>query len=188
MLRRGNFGFSTLLPAKCNADCACASSVCFLPFVTEKGGGIGGLTVANALVRKGHAVKLFERSKKLCSAVGAGFGITQGAAILHKHLGIDIRALSPNIKYMKWYSEGRPLGEIQIREMFIDEVKPFASWVIRDDLINLLGNNLPKGVVHCDHNFESFTNKKDGKYKRKSVLSNVLCRSFREISSQRQRS
>ena len=52
------------------------------------GGGIGGLSTAIALQRKGHSVKVYERTPKL-KGLGAGLVIAANAMKAYQQIGIS---------------------------------------------------------------------------------------------------
>ncbi|CAF5033797.1 unnamed protein product, partial [Rotaria sp. Silwood1] len=51
------------------------------------GGGIGGLTVANTLMRVGMSVSLYERAPYFIPTVGAGFGLQPNGQAVLAHIG-----------------------------------------------------------------------------------------------------
>lgn len=55
----------------------------------------------------------------LFSFEGAGFGITNGALVLHKHLGIDLREINTPVKTTQVRTHlGETLGVIDLQDMF----------------------------------------------------------------------
>ena len=53
------------------------------------GGGIGGLTAANTLMRAGMTVSLYERSPYYIPTAGAGIGLQQNGQICLRHIGFN---------------------------------------------------------------------------------------------------
>lgn len=59
------------------------------------GGGIGGLTVANALLRRGVAVNVYERAPAYIATAGAGFGFSPNGQACLKHIGFEDKDIHP---------------------------------------------------------------------------------------------
>lgn len=63
--------------------------------------GIGGLTVANALIKKGLSVEVVERAASFSATAGAGFGFSPNGHICLGTLGFaeqcqDSESISPH--------------------------------------------------------------------------------------------
>ncbi|MFE1957055.1 FAD-dependent monooxygenase [Streptomyces sp. NPDC059479] len=112
------------------------------------GGGIGGLTAAVALHRRGWVVTVLERASAL-TPVGAGMGLTPNAqrALDVLGLGDEVRALSA------WQGDGglrAPGGRWLSRtsgEAVADRFGGPVVLVHRATLVSLLASALPEGVV-----------------------------------------
>ncbi|QXE37971.1 FAD-dependent monooxygenase [Streptomyces sp. GMY02] len=112
------------------------------------GGGIGGLTAAVALHRRGWAVTVLERASDL-TPVGAGLGLTPNAqrALDVIGLGDTVRSLSA------WQGDGglrAPGGRWLARTSAEAAADRFGGPVVlvhRATLISLLASALPEGVV-----------------------------------------
>ncbi|MET0365825.1 MAG: FAD-dependent monooxygenase, partial [Sphingobium sp.] len=76
------------------------------------GGGIGGLTAALALLRKGFTVDVFEATKAFAN-IGAGVTLAPNAMVAYQHLGIGdtitARSMEPVRQIVRHWSDGRAL-------------------------------------------------------------------------------
>ncbi|KIZ16325.1 FAD-dependent monooxygenase [Streptomyces natalensis] len=112
------------------------------------GGGIGGLTAAVALDRRGWAVTVLERAAAL-EPVGAGIGLAPNAQRALDTLGVGdaVRALAA------WRATGAirlPGGRVLARTDNAAAVRRFGGPVVvapRAELVELLAERLPAGSV-----------------------------------------
>jgi 2-polyprenyl-6-methoxyphenol hydroxylase-like FAD-dependent oxidoreductase len=112
------------------------------PEVTILGGGIGGLTMANALQRVGIGFDLHEQAAEL-TEVGAGIGLSQGALALLDMLGLGESARA----------KGRAIRSIHLadRRLRIRRTLPpgyDGICIHRAALIELLRSRLPAERIH----------------------------------------
>jgi 2-polyprenyl-6-methoxyphenol hydroxylase-like FAD-dependent oxidoreductase len=113
------------------------------------GGGIGGLSVANALVRKGIPVTVYEQAPEL-KEVGAGIQVwVNGMKAAHRIGVVDgLRAASGHMEWMHFRSSRGPtlikahVGEFARRYGSIAPVM-----IPRPELLRCLGEHLPPGTV-----------------------------------------
>jgi salicylate hydroxylase len=118
------------------------------PSVVIVGGGIGGLFAANALIAQGLKVSLYEQAPAL-GEIGAGVFITPNSARHLQRVG-----LGPSVE--KWGArvgagsqyfrhDGAPIAPVQVTDS--------SGWnatfgMHRADLVDMLAQALPDGVVH----------------------------------------
>jgi salicylate hydroxylase len=121
------------------------------PNVIVVGGGIGGLFAANALIAQGLTVSVYEQAPAL-GEIGAGVFITPNSARHLQRVG-----LGPSVE--KWGArvgagsqyfrhDGAPIAPVQVTDS--------SGWnatfgMHRADLVNMLANVLPDGIVHTGH-------------------------------------
>jgi salicylate hydroxylase len=121
------------------------------PNVIVVGGGIGGLFAANALIAQGLTVTVYEQAPAL-GEIGAGVFITPNSARHLQRVG-----LGPSVE--KWGArvgagshyfrhDGAPIAPVQVTDS--------SGWnatfgMHRADLVDMLANALPDGVVETGH-------------------------------------
>jgi salicylate hydroxylase len=114
------------------------------------GGGIGGLFAANALIAHGLRVSLYEQAPTL-GEVGASLFLTPNSVRHLQRVG-----LAPAV--VKWGArvgvdshyfrhDGTPIAPVQVT----DSSGYAAFGMHRADLIAMLANALPAGIVHTGH-------------------------------------
>jgi len=113
------------------------------------GGGIGGLTTALALVRRGVEVELFEQRLAL-RELGAGIGLSPNATNILHRLGLEaaLRRVSvvPSGATLQRWDDGRML----IRHPFADHERIYGAptyLIRRADLVSILTHALPDHVL-----------------------------------------
>lgn len=120
------------------------------------GGGIGGLFAANALLRHGVSVAVYEQAPAL-GEIGAGVYITPngmrqlqrvGLGPLVEHYGALI---GPQSRYLR--DDGREIAAVQVADA--------NGWnavygMHRADMIELLSAKLPKDIINCGHRATGF--------------------------------
>lgn len=127
------------------------------------GAGIGGLTVALALEKKGFAPVIYEQAKTL-NPVGSGIILASNAMQVFKHLGI-----SEQIK-----AHGAALNSLNITDQNLDVVskvdltyfkEKYALQSIaihRGMLQQILLDNLKSTTIHLGHKINDLKKKSDG--------------------------
>ena len=114
------------------------------------GGGIGGLSAALALTRRGVQCTVYERAPEL-REIGAGIGLWPAPLRVYDELGIgdDVRALAGEWKVAGVRSwDGRPLVTYTADEFAARLGEP-TSGMHRGELQALLLRSLPPGTVHA---------------------------------------
>ena len=126
------------------------------PHVMIVGGGIGGLSAANALIAHALKVSVYEQAPAL-GEVGAGVYITPNAVRQLQRVGLGPAVekwgarVGPKSHYFR--HDGAPIAPVQVADA--------SGWnanfgMHRADLVDFLVANLPAGVVHCGHRAVDF--------------------------------
>ena len=109
------------------------------------GGGIGGLTAALALEKRGHTVTVAEQSGVI-SEVGAGLQLSPNAMKVLNALGVGARVMTdafrPQAAEMRWGRSGRTVFSIPLRKAAANRWGAEYIHVHRADLINALREEL----------------------------------------------
>lgn len=124
------------------------------------GGGLGGLTAAVALLRKGFQVAVFEKSDKL-REIGAGLSVWPNATRVLRELGVLDKALCRSaviscIQVRTW--RGKLISEVRA----VGEFNTPAICIHRADLLSILKEQVPRGCVHLGEKLESFEEHESG--------------------------
>src|SRR5438874_3597211 len=115
------------------------------------GGGIGGLFAAKALCAKGIPVSLYEQAPAI-GEVGAGVFLTPNSVRHLQRIGLEPAVekwgarVGPDSRYFR--HDGAPIAPVQVTDS--------SGWnatfgMHRADLVDILANALPKGIVHTGH-------------------------------------
>ncbi len=121
------------------------------------GAGIGGLTAAIALLRRGIEVEVYERSSTL-GEVGAGIALWPNAVKVLRKLGLGDRLQSIGLSNMdgalrRW--NGTYISQTPAREL----ERRFGSGMIivhRAELLDMLAESAGPAKIHLSHGFSSF--------------------------------
>jgi 2-polyprenyl-6-methoxyphenol hydroxylase-like FAD-dependent oxidoreductase len=121
------------------------------PRVAIIGGGIGGLTAAIAMVRRGFEVSLHERSPAI-GEIGAGITLSPNSMKAYRALDIDdqIAAIGFESDYqvVRAWDSGKEISRVYRKGTYEKEFgAPYYS-MHRADLVEALGRNLPAGVLN----------------------------------------
>jgi salicylate hydroxylase len=120
------------------------------------GGGIGGLAAANALSCKGVDVAVYERAPQL-GEVGAGVFMTPNSRRLLERLGMGkpLAGISAPVGEGSRYY--RADGSVVAPILTTDSTGwNGAAGLHRADLLDVLANALPDGLIQTGHSAESF--------------------------------
>lgn len=115
------------------------------------GGGIGGLFAANALLKHGFEVALYEQAPAL-GEVGAGVFLTPNSVRQLQRVGLGPAVerfgarVGPESRYFR--HDGSPIAPVQVTDS--------AGWnatfgMHRADLVGFLAEALPRGIVRTGH-------------------------------------
>jgi salicylate hydroxylase len=126
------------------------------PNVAIVGGGIGGLFAANALIKQGLRVSVYEQAPAL-GEVGAGVYITPNSVRHLERVGLGPAVekwgarVGPGSRYFR--HDGTPIAPVQVTDS--------AGWnatfgMHRADMVEFLAAALPAGVVRTGHRGKGF--------------------------------
>jgi salicylate hydroxylase len=136
------------------------------PDVAIVGGGIGGLFAANALLAQGIRVAIYEQAPAI-GEIGAGVFLTPNSVRHLQRIGLEPAVekwgarVGPNSRYFR--HDGAPIAPVQVTDS--------SGWnatfgMHRADLVEMLADALPAGVLHTGHRCTGF--EQDGKMARVS--------------------
>jgi salicylate hydroxylase len=120
-----------------------------MPRVAIIGGGIGGLTAANALSRAGIEVAVYEAAAEL-KEIGAGVALHPNAMKVLRAIGVEdsVRQVAGRAQWqvMRNWRTGRVIGKTSRSQQVASFGIPGAT-VHRADLLDVLAGALPAGLV-----------------------------------------
>ena len=120
-----------------------------MPRVAVIGGGIGGLTAANALSRAGVEVAVYEAAAEL-KEIGAGVALHPNAMKVLRAIGVEdsVRQVAGRAQWqvMRNWRTGRVIGKTSRSQQVASFGIPGAT-VHRADLLDVLAGALPAGLV-----------------------------------------
>jgi salicylate hydroxylase len=127
------------------------------PNVAIVGGGIGGLFAANALIAQGLGVSVYEQAPAL-GEIGAGVFLTPNSVRHLRRVGLEPAVekwgarVGGESRYFR--HDGAPIAPVQVTDS--------SGWnatfgMHRADLVALLADALPGGVVKCGQRCTDFT-------------------------------
>src|SRR3954451_14341226 len=120
------------------------------------GGGIGGLFAANALLAQGLRVVIYEQAPAI-GEIGAGVFLTPNSVRHLRRIGLEPAVekwgarVGPDSRYFR--HDGAPIAPVQVTDS--------SGWnatfgMHRADLVDMLAEALPAGVLHCGHRCSAF--------------------------------
>jgi salicylate hydroxylase len=119
------------------------------PRVAIVGGGIGGLTAAVALHRRGIEVEVFEQSAKI-SEIGAGVALTPNAMKAYRALGLEaaVAAIGFESDYqlVRNWNNGSVISRVPRKGVYTREFGAPYLTMHRADLIDVLYRSLPERI------------------------------------------
>src|SRR5262252_9086050 len=109
------------------------------------GGGIGGLTAANALIQAGIEVSVYEATAEL-KEIGAGVALHPNAMKVLRAIGVEdgVRRVAGRSQWqvMRNWNTGRVIGKTSRQQQVASFGTPGAT-VHRADLLDVLAGVLP---------------------------------------------
>jgi salicylate hydroxylase len=129
------------------------------PHVLIVGGGIGGLFAANALAAQDIQVSVYEQAAAI-GEIGAGVFLTPNSVRQLQRIGLEPAVekwgarVGPNSRYFR--HDGAPIAPVQVTDS--------SGWnatfgMHRADLVDMLANALPAGIVRTGHRCTGFEQK-----------------------------
>ncbi len=129
------------------------------------GAGIGGLTLAHALIQRGMSVRLLERAPAL-KPIGAGIQIPPNAMKVLRALDLEeavkARAFQPKAIEARMGKSGRPVFDIPLAHAAENRWGAPYLHIHRADYIAVLSQHLPKGVFELDARVINYKNEANG--------------------------
>jgi len=130
------------------------------------GGGIGGLTLANCLIRVGLSVSLYERSPYFISTAGAGLSFQPNGQMSLAYIGLKDQTEKLVHPFLKWQMINDN-GEVVATSNRLREYRKrfgyFLGGVIRAELVDVLKESIEKnGIIHYSHNMIDIKQDADG--------------------------
>ncbi|HTE78471.1 MAG TPA: FAD-dependent monooxygenase [Xanthobacteraceae bacterium] len=142
--------------------------------VVIAGGGIGGLFTANALIAQDVQVTVYEQAPAL-GEVGAGVYLAPNSVRHLQRVGLwpAVKKCGAKISFNSRYfrHDGTPIAPVQVT----DSLGLNAYGMHRADLVDLLANALPVGVVRTGYRCTAF--EQDGKAARVSFANGAVVES-----------
>jgi salicylate hydroxylase len=119
------------------------------PKVTIVGAGIGGLTAAVAMNRRGVEVQIFEQSPQI-GEIGAGVSLSPNAIKAYRALGIgpqlDEIGFESDHQVVRLWNSGDIVSKVYRKGIYQEEFgAPYLS-MHRADLVDVLRRQLPEGA------------------------------------------
>lgn len=132
------------------------------------GSGVGGLTLAHALLNKGCTpsnVRIFERSPILKPAIGAGLGLTTAVDILAKYgFSEDLHRFIAPVSKVTFFTEGgsrlAQADMVEVRKEIGLAREYIMGGAERAEVITMLANRLPQGVLQLGKTLDSIEQRK----------------------------
>lgn len=135
--------------------------------ITIIGAGIGGLTAALALQRRGFKVQVFERSKEI-REIGAGITVSPNARRALRDLEIDRALEACSSSAQEMYICDYATGQVKHRNYDSSIVEKYGFHVLqvhRADLHDLLRQAVKandENALHANHEFVSLEQDEHG--------------------------
>lgn len=125
------------------------------------GAGIGGLSVANALIQKGFIVKVFDKAAKFVPTAGAGFGFSPNGQICLASLGLGPQTQSiiyPFDRMIRLEPNGQIKQETSVLRQLREKIGFSIGGCARADLVDILLAPLKEqNLVHYSHNMTNIS-------------------------------
>src|SRR6185295_18894440 len=119
------------------------------------GGGIGGLSLANALQYEGIDFKLFEQAPQI-TEVGAAISISKSALDILERLGLRTQVIDAGYETGNFHISDKSLKIIRTTS-----TESPVTIIHRAKLIDILVSRLPKEKIHLNTKLTSIRNETD---------------------------
>lgn len=129
------------------------------------GGGIGGLTAANTLMRVGLSVSLYERFSHFIPTAGAAFGLQPNGQISLKHIGFDHakNIIHPFHHWVVLNDKGELLTKSNRLGEYEQRFGYSLGGALRAELVAILKEPVEKaGILHYSHKLLKIEQDADG--------------------------
>jgi salicylate hydroxylase len=128
------------------------------------GGGIGGLTAALSLFRRGFDVQVYEQAAAL-GEVGAGVQVSPNASRVLHRLGLAEELATTGVKPVAWHQRRWDDGRTLLRSPLAEPLEATFGFphyqMHRADLLAALAGALPAERVHLGHRLTGLTDRGD---------------------------
>ncbi|HZB33270.1 MAG TPA: FAD-dependent monooxygenase [Streptosporangiaceae bacterium] len=128
------------------------------------GGGVGGLTAALSLLRRGIEVHVYEQAQAL-GEVGAGVQVSPNAARVLHGLGLADELARTGVKPVAWHQRRWDDGRTLLRSPLAEPLEATFGFphyqMHRADLLAALAGEVPAGRVHLGHRLTGLTDHGD---------------------------
>ncbi|HEX3188353.1 MAG TPA: FAD-dependent monooxygenase [Streptosporangiaceae bacterium] len=128
------------------------------------GGGIGGLTAALSLFRRGFDVQVYEQAAAL-GEVGAGVQVSPNASRVLHRLGLAEELATTGVKPVAWHQRRWDDGRTLLRSPLAEPLEATFGFphyqMHRADLLAALAGALPAERVYLGHRLTGLTDRGD---------------------------
>ncbi|CAF3347457.1 unnamed protein product [Rotaria sp. Silwood1] len=130
------------------------------------GGGIGGLTAANALKHIGMSVSLYERAPYFIPTIGAAFGLQPNGQMSLAHIGFKDQIQKIIHPFHRWQvinDNGEVVAAANKLAEYGKRFGYFMGGALRSELVDVLKEPLEKnGILYYSHNMIDIKQDNDG--------------------------
>ena len=123
------------------------------PRIAIVGGGIGGLSAAVALQRRGIEADVYEQSPRIAE-IGAGVALTPNAMKAYRALGLEAEVATvgyeSEYQAVRSWNNGSIISRVPRKGAYTREFGAPYLTMHRADLIEVLHRQLPDRVIHLD--------------------------------------
>jgi salicylate hydroxylase len=134
------------------------------PSVGVIGGGIGGLTTALSLLRRGIDVHVYERSAAL-GEIGAGVQVSPNASRVLHALGLAGELERTGVRPLAWHQRRWDDGRTLLRTPLAEPLEATFGFphlqMHRADLLRALADAVPAERIHVGHRLTGFDDRGD---------------------------
>lgn len=134
-----------------------------IPSIGIVGAGLGGLSLCNALLKRGFTkIKIFDQAKGFLPTSGAGFGFSPNGQLCLSSIGIDYQhILHPFDSLTRLDLEGNEKASSRVFENLRTKYNVGFAGCLRADLVQVLSKPLAEHL-HYSHRLDNIFESKDG--------------------------